>query len=214
MDGVIAVGLGSDNKLLEHIASFKLPMVVVNRFFPVNKYTGCVRADMSQWVLDEIAALKQLQCNNILVLNKSSNSDAGREIAAALENITKQSSNQVDMITMSDNLLPQLLNLLHPVLQYDGFIINGSEGNLLQQLATQLDIPQSRLTISHFSSTRKPDIGGRSWYRNGHTMGVQGWELLHDMLTGRSEGREIRLPVVSPRQHLRAESKSEYGFDL
>jgi hypothetical protein len=217
MDGIIAVGLGADTTLLEHIASFKLPMVVVNRFFPTAEHIGCVRSDMTGWIEHEVAELKKLNCRNVLVLNKPENSDAGCEISHAVKTLAAENNSgdfKLDMITVREDLLQQMCEILQIEPFYDGFIINGSDGILLQQVAAQLDIPPGSFVISNFSVDSRYNSSGRVWCRCGYDIGTQGWNMLLNMLSGKCSGSEVLLPIIPAQRGIRRKSDIEYGFDL
>ena len=215
IDGVIALGIGSDNTLLEHIASFKLPMVVVNKYFPADKLIGCVRLDIATWLRQEVDAMQQKNCRNILILNKSTTYDAGREIAMAAETLQKDGSKvRVDITTLSEDPVQQLKSIIAASCSYDGFIINGSENVLSSELVQKFTQAQRPYQLSYFYSTESVLYGNRVWHRNGYVMGENGWKMLQEMLNNQAAGREILLPVVTLQQGIRQEPEPDSGIDL
>ena len=108
-----------------------LPMVVLNREYPVNDHIGCVRSDLSGWFLSETERFLNMDCRNILLLNKGVYADSGRELSETLSAASEKvqaAGGKLECMTMNDDgslsiPLPELLKA-H---QFDALIVNGSQ---------------------------------------------------------------------------------------
>ena len=159
--------------------------------------------------------MQQKNCRNILILNKSTTYDAGREIAMAAETLQKDGSKvRVDITTLSEDPVQQLKSIIAASCSYDGFIINGSENVLSSELVQKFTQAQRPYQISYFYSTESVLYGNRVWHRNGYVMGENGWKMLQEMLNNQAAGREILLPVVTLQQGIRQEPEPDSGIDL
>ena len=200
-DGVLVIGVAARRDLLDQLSALGLPMVVLNREYPVSAKVGCVRSDLKSWLHDALDGLVRRGCRRILFLNKSKTQDAGRELAEPARREAERlaaSGVRLETAEMDYDLYPQALRLLRRPLRYDGFLVNGGSGHRLLDAAQSLGLGlEHDFHFSGFDPLAGNLRAGDLWQQDSQGIGVQGWQLLQEMIAGRAQGREVLLPVTA-----------------
>ena len=200
-DGVLVLGLASRRDALDQLAAQGLPMVVLNREYPVSAKVGCVRSDLKRWLRDALDGLCRKGCRRILFLNKSEAQDAGRELAEPARAEAARLADfgvRLETAEMENDLYAQALRLLRRPLRHDGFLVNGGSGFRLLDAAQSLGLAlEHDFHFSGFDSQTSGLRAGDLWQQDSRAIGAQGWQLLLELIAGRAEGREVLLPVTS-----------------
>ena len=217
-DGVIVVGLGSDRSALDQVAALKLPMVVLNREYPVNDHIGCVRSDLAGWFLSETERFLNMNCSNILLLNKGLYADSGRELSETLSAASEKvqaAGGKLECMTMTDDgslsiPLPELLKA-H---QFDALIVNGSQAGayISSGLRALGKVPGRDIMISGFFRDYNDLMLGFTWQHDSEKIGREGWMMLEGMISGKKGSYQL-LPLVNYPAGLPSD-KSPFGFDI
>lgn len=218
LDGIIVIGLGSNTTLLDRLADLNLPMVVINRAYSPRGHVGCVRSDLAGWFNGEVDDLIRNGCRKLLLLNKESHMDAGLELAELAEHTAERIAAdgvKLTTVTMRRDIATQCLELLSPPLQYDGIIINGSEGGKVHLAARRLKLHAGRdFRLTGFMTGNENTCPDCIWYRNSNQLGVRGWQMLERLIAGECCAEPEFIPIV-PWSSVRLPDLSAIsGFDL
>ena len=215
-DGVIVIGLGSDTAALDKISALNLPMVVVNRQYPVSEKCSCIHGDIAGWFKSEADRMLEKGCRNLLFLNKGLHTDSGKAAAEMFPEVEKQvtaADGVIEQIFAEKNISLQVNELLQHK-HYDGMIINSSEGAAVLD-ALKLHNLQPNLDIQLSGFVRDPALCmfGFVWEVDAVRMGSKGWDMLMNLLNGR-KGEYAVLPIERFAKKKSAGAGFKDGFDV
>lgn len=214
-DGVIVIGLGSNKSLLERIAAYQLPMVVLNRNYPASGNVGCVYNDFPTWLTGELQYMYEHDCRRVMVFNKSLAHASGKELDDALKQLPDGLRAIVSVREVDHYSPTQFAEVLQLPEKCDGFIFNGDYSGRLFAAAQEHNADLEGCIVSSIVYSDSSDSKGRLWYRNGHTLAMQGWQLLQSMMDKSSAGKSIALPLIRTSEAAKKEkSSTNYGFDV
>lgn len=215
-DGVIVIGLGSDTAALDKISALNLPMVVVNRQYPISKKCSCIHSDIAGWFKCEVDRMLENGCRNLLFLNKGLHTDSGKSAAEIFPEVEKQvtaAGGVIEQIFAEKNISLQVNELLQHK-HYDGMIINSSDGAAVLD-ALKLHKLQPNLDIQLSGFVRDPALCmfGFVWEADSVSMGRQGWNMLMELLNG-SKGKHTVLPIAQYSKAKTTGADFADGFDV
>ncbi len=215
-DGVIVLGIGSDTTALDKIAALDLPMVVANRHYPVGEKCSCIHSDVSNWFIREVDRMLQMNCRNILLLNKGVYSAAGKAVKDVFERVEQsvvKKSCKIDYVEIGNNLSSQVYELFHNN-RYDGIIINSNQGSeVVNALHMHRLVPARDVLLSGFAREQSMLMLELDWYSDALTMGEKSWDMLMNLLNGGKSEYTI-LPIVHEIFANNERPSPSDGFDI
>ena len=215
MDGILVIGLGADSTMLERLAALEVPMVVANRFFRTGRKLGCVRNDYKSWFYGELLKMHGKGCRRVLVLTKVALMDTCREYGNLAEEWNRRRDGlKVDTMPLSDDYMRQFAELLLSPNRYDGFVIDGSEGEAMARIGAELGVMAGvdfQLTgyVSHTDNAAHCQ-----WFRNSFEIGQSAWQMLLRIIDGEDEPGEILVPLKHVSEGRPIVLDKNMGFDV
>ena len=201
---------------MDKISALNLPMVVVNRQYPISKKCSCIHSDIAGWFKSEAGRMLENGCRNLLFLNKGLHTDSGKSAAEIFPEVEKQvtaAGGVIEQIFAEKNVSLQVNELLQHK-HYDGMIINSSEGAAVLD-ALKLHKLQPNLDIQLSGFVRDPALCmfGFGWEADSVSMGSQGWNMLMELLNG-SKGKHTVLPIAQYSKAKTTGADFADGFDV